>query len=89
VIVHKLTHDPDIDFDILARVLARLFEGRPPTGRAVGLQRVARAIQLLTDCPPHAAAQVVGALLFRHQLVLFADGSGREIWRFCRPPARC
>lgn len=89
MIVHKLTQDRDIDFEILASVLARLFAGRPPTGRQIGLARVARAIQLLTDCPPNTAAQLVGALMFRHQLVLFADEGGREIWRFCGPPARC
>ena len=87
--VQRLTLDVDVDFDVLTRTLARLFAGRPPAGRDGGLARVARAIELLIACPPTTAAQLVGALLFRHQLVLSCDPYGGEIWTFREAPARC
>lgn len=89
--VQRLTLDADVDvdFEVLARTLARLFAGRPPTGRVGGLDRVTRAIELLIACPRTTAMQLVGALLFRHQLVLSYDASGAEIWTFREPPARC
>jgi hypothetical protein len=89
LIVQKLTEDRDVDFDVLARTLARLFAGRPPTGLSVSMERVVRAIVLLLRCERPAAEQLVAALLFRDQLVLYADASGEEIWHFRRAPATC
>ena len=87
--VQRLTLDGDVDFEVLTRTLARLFEGRPPTGREGGLARVTRAIELLIACPRTTAVQLVGALLFRHQLVLSYGPCGEEIWTFREAPARC
>lgn len=87
--VQRLTQDADIDFEVLTRTLARLFAGRPPVGRVGGLDRVTRAVELLIACPRTTAMQLVGALLFRHQLVLSYDSSGEEVWTFREPPARC
>jgi hypothetical protein len=87
--IQRLTVDEDVDFEVLARTLARLFAGRPPTGRLGGLDRVTRAIELLIACPHTTAVQLVGALLFRHQLVLSHGPRGEEVWTFREPPARC
>jgi hypothetical protein len=87
--VQRLTLDGDVDYDVLTRTLARLFAGRPPAGRRSGLARVTRAVELLIACPPTTAAQLVGALLFRHQLVLSYHPCGEEIWTFREPPPRC
>jgi hypothetical protein len=89
LIVHELTEDDNVDFDVLARTLALLFAEHPPTGTSVGLERVTRAIAFLLGCRRATAEQLVTALLFRSQLVLHVDSSGQASWRFRRAPALC
>jgi hypothetical protein len=89
LIVHQLTQDRDVDFDLLARTLVRLLAGRAPGAAGDCVEHVVRAVVLLLGCSRAVAEQHVTALLFRRQLVLYTDARGRRVWRFRRPPASC
>jgi hypothetical protein len=87
--IYQLHLDRGIDLDLLVRMLQRLFAGHHPAGRVSGIERVTRAVGWLMGCPNDSAQQVVAALMFRRQLVVYLDERGREFWIFRGPPACC
>jgi hypothetical protein len=89
VLVEELKDDGVLDLNRLAALLASMLDRRAPLVRAGGKERLCWTVTLMLGCTPDVALQLVNALIFREQLVLRVDRSGRECWRIAAPPASC
>ena len=90
MIVQKLSSGANVDLDHLATWLAGVFGGRKRVAKnGSGKERVRWAVVMVLGCTHEVAEELVGALIFRRQLVLYTDRNGLKACRIEAPPARC
>lgn len=88
--VREMSCDANVDLDLLAGLLSSVFGGRHlVANHGAGKDRVRWAVVLVLGCSDEVAEELVTALIFRRQLVLYTDGKGLKAWRIGSPPARC
>jgi hypothetical protein len=90
MIVRELSHETNVDLNRLATLLSSVFGERKLVAKnGSGKERVRWAVVLVLGCSYEAAEELVNALIFRRQLVLYTDHRGLKAWRVGAAPARC